>query len=205
MPARAAAILLALTLLVAGCAVVPPAPAGPPATLSIRGKITTAMLDQLALLVPPDAVPARAVVYLASGGGEFDTALEIAHWLERVPDSTAVVTRNCDSACVVIFAAARNRLVERDAVFGVHSPRCSDESLFGLPCRIFWEPWARGEFRARLAGASPRWAGHLDAQEPSAFTRAGTDFVRVTGAQLIDFGAAAPLTGTSLRAALAGE
>src|SRR5262245_46212186 len=139
MPARALPLLLALALLATGCAAVPPAPAGPPATLSIRGKITADMLDQLALLVPPDEIPPRAIVYLASGGGEFNTALKIARWLERVPDSTAVVTRVCDSACVVIFAAARNRLVQREAVFGVHRPQCSDESLFGLPCRLFWE------------------------------------------------------------------
>lgn len=209
-PLRPAAILLALSVLAAaGCAPVanPPsasAPEGPQATLSIRGKIKSEMLDQLALLAPQGGT-GRAVVYLASGGGEFQTALKIADWLEQIPDSTAVVTRVCDSACVVIFAAARTRLVDRDAVFGVHRPQCSEEGLLGLPCRLFWEPWARSEFHARVARISSRWAAHLDAQDPPAFARAGADFVRVTGAQLIAFGAAAPLTGATMRAALTGE
>jgi hypothetical protein len=214
---RTASLLLALTLIGAAVGCTPVSltpipttptsstPDNPPATLSIRGKIRSEMLDQLALLVPPGEPAGRAVVYLSSGGGEFHTALKIARWLESVPESTAVVTRVCDSACVVIFAAARTRLVDRDAVFGVHRPQCSTDGLLGLPCRVFWEPWARGEFHDRVARVSPRWAAYLDAQEPPAFARAGADFVRVTGAQLIGFGAAAPLTIATMRAALTGE
>ena len=197
-------LLIALALL-AGCAASGSAPEQPPATLSIRGKIKPALLDQLALLMPPDAPPRRVVVYLASGGGEFHTALKIAQWLERIPDSTAVVSRVCDSACLMIFAAARKRLVDGSAVFGVHSPQCTTDGLLGLSCRMFWEPWARGEFHDRVRHASPRWAAYLDAQEPPAFGRSGADLVHVTGAQLIGFGAASPLNGTTLRAALDGE
>jgi hypothetical protein len=201
---RLPSVLIALALL-GGCATSGSDPEPPPATLSIRGKIKPELLDQLALLVPPDAPPGRVVVYLASGGGEFHTALKIAQWLARIPDSTAVVSRVCDSACVVIFAAARKRLVDGGAVFGVHSPQCTTDGLLGLSCRMFWEPWARGEFHARVTHASPRWAAFLDAQDPPAFGRTGGDLVRVTGAQLIGFGAAAPLNGTTLRAALNGE
>src|SRR5690349_1751777 len=115
MPSRLLSLLIALALL-GGCVSSAGAPE-PPATLAIRGKITPALLDQLALLVPQDTPPNRAVVYLASSGGEFHTALKIAQWLERVPDSTAVVSRACDSACIVIFAAAHKRLVDGNAVF----------------------------------------------------------------------------------------
>ena len=103
-----------------------------------------------------------------------------------------MVSRVCDSACIVIFAAARKRLVDGNAVFGVHSPQCgTTEGLLGLSCRMFWEPWARGEFHARVTHVSPRWAAFLDAQAPPAFNRAGADLVRVTGTQLIAFGAEA--------------
>jgi hypothetical protein len=203
MARRLLPLLIALALL-GGCVSSAGEPE-PPATLSIRGKITPELLDQLALLVPQDAPPQRAIVYLSSGGGEFHTALKIAQWLERVPDSTAVVSRVCDSSCVVIFAAARKRLVDGNAVFGVHSPRCTIDGLLGLTCRAFWEPWARSEFHARVTHISPRWAAYLDAQEPPALAREGADLVRVTGSQLIAFGAAAPLNSVTLRAALNGE
>jgi len=122
-----------------------------------------------------------------------------------VPRSTAVVTRECDSACLIIFAAARERLVEGIAVFGAHSPECTEKGLLGLPCRIFWEPWARQELHDRVAHASPSWSAYLDAQEPPAFLRAGADLVRVSGDQLIGFGAAAKLTHGAMRAALASD
>lgn len=207
MPARPAPFLTALAVLgwLTGCTTVASVPDPAPATLSIRGKINADMLDQLHRLVPADGATGRAVVYLASGGGEFHTALKIARWLESVPDSTAVVSRVCDSACVVIFAAARTRLVDGNAVFGVHRPQCTTEGLPGLPCRIFWEPWARSEFQSRVARVSPRWAAYLDAQDPPAFERIGADSVRVTGAQLIAFGAATPLTTTAMKTALNRE
>jgi hypothetical protein len=172
---------------------------GPPAVLTLRGKISADMADQLADLVPSRG---RLTIHLASGGGDFGTALKIAHRLEVLPNSTAVVMRECDSACVIIFVAARERLVDRNAVFAVHRPQCTAPGLLGLPCRMFWEPWARREFRERIARVSRPWADYLDAQEPPAFARSGADSVRVTGNQLIAFGAATPLARGAMRTEL---
>ncbi len=183
---------LALTAATAACETVATVEEPPPTVLSIRGKIGAAMIDQFSTLMPNGA--GGAVVYLSSGGGDFETALQIARRLEALPRSTAVVTRSCDSACVLIFLAARERLVDRAAVISVHRPQCNEPGLLGLPCRLFWEPWARTEFHPRIARASPRWAAYLDSQDPPAFERSGIDFVRVTGEQLIAFGAAAPWT-----------
>jgi len=199
-PLRPFALLVAALL--TACASARPSPEGPPAHLSIHGTIQPRMIDQLAFLYPPDRLPGRVVVDLASGGGDFDTALRLARWLEQVPRSTAVVTRECDSACLIIFTAARERLVDRSAVFGAHAPTCALQDLPGLPCRLFWEPQARDELHDRVAAASPRWAEYLDTREPPAFERRGAELVRVTGDQLIAFGAATPLTRGALSAAL---
>jgi hypothetical protein len=178
---------------------------GPPVQLSIRGRITSEMVEQLAPLLPPHGAPPRVVVYLASGGGDFDAALAVARWLERVPRSTAVVTHECDSACLIIFAAAQERLVDGRAEFGAHGPECLTKGLLGLPCRIFWEPWARTELHDRIARASSPWIAYLDRQAPPAFDRSGADLVRVTGDQLIGFGAATKLTRGTMQATLTGE
>lgn len=205
---RALPIALTLALLgpVTACETASEAGAGlaeeQPVQLSIRGHITPKTLDQLGLLFSLESTPSRAVVYLASGGGDLDTALTIARWLERVPRSTAIVTRECDSACLVIFAAARERLVSGDAVFSAHGPECTAKGLLGLPCRLFWEPRVRDELHDRVARISPPWIDYLDGQTPPAFARRGADFVRVTGDQLIAFGAAAPLNRGTMRAAL---
>ena len=172
----------------------------PPTMMSIRGKIGAPMLAQFDHMLPNGA-PGGAVVYLASGGGDFATALKIAQRLEAMPSSTAVVTRGCDSACVLIFLAARERLVDPTAVVSVHGPQCTVSGVLGLPCRVFWEPWARREFHERIAKASPRWADYLDSQDPPAFERRGAEFVRVTGAQLIAFGVATPYSRAAVRLA----
>jgi hypothetical protein len=195
----------ALLALIGGCQSASTLEGTGPTVLSIRGKISSETGDRLERQIPTGAGGGRAVLYLASGGGDFETALRIAHRLEAMPHSTAVVTRECDSACVVIFIAARERLVDRDAILAVHRPLCVQEGLAGLPCRLFWEPWARSEFHARIARVSPRWADFLDRQDPPAFERAGADFVRVTGDQLIAFGAAAPLEPGTRHTALARE
>jgi hypothetical protein len=171
------------------------------ATLSLRGKIGAGMADQLAALMPRTRA-GRLTIHLASGGGDFGTALKMAQRLEALPHSTAIVTQECDSACVIIFVAARERLVDRDAVFAVHRPQCTAPGLRGLPCRVFWEPWASTEFHWRIARVSRPWADYLDAQEPPAFARRGADSVRVTGEQLIAFGAATALPPTPRHAAL---
>ena len=169
-----------------------------PAVVSIRGKIGAPMIGQFDHMLPNGA-PGGAVVYLASGGGDFAVALKIAQRLEALPSSTAVVTRGCESASVVIFLAAHQRLVAPTAVVSVHRPKCTADGVIGLPCRVFWEPWARREFHERIARVSPRWAEYLDSQDPPAFERSGAEFVRVTGAQLIAFGVAAPYTREALR------
>jgi len=206
--------MLAALAWLAGCAGAPPPTEvgadglvsdGAPVQLSIRGRITSQMVEQLAPLFPPHGAPPRAVVYLASGGGDFEAALAMARWLERVPRSTAVVTHECDSACLIIFAAAQERLVDSRAEFGAHGPECLTKGLLGLPCRIFWEPWARAELHDRIARASAPWITYLDQQAPPAFDRSGADLVRVTGDQLIGFGAATPLTHSTMQAALTGE
>jgi hypothetical protein len=210
---RFRSIVFALLAAVAGCTPTPPASDGSSdapsdgssVQLSISGRITPEMIDEMAPLFPPHGTPPRVVVFLASGGGDFGAALTMARWLENVPRSTAVVTSSCDSACLIIFAAAHERLVDRRAVFGAHGPECNPKGWFGLPCRIFWEPWARAELHDRVARASPSWIAYLDDQEPPAFQRSGADFVRVTGSQLIGFGAAAPLTRGTMQAALTGE
>ena len=203
---RARVLLTAAVLaLVAGCETT--ADLDPPvsASLSLRGRIDRETAAQFERLLPSDPIAGRAVIHLASGGGHFDSALKIARRLEAVPHSAAVVTRECDSACVLIFLAAHERLVERGAVFAVHRPQCTREGLAVLACRLFWEPWAKAEFHARIARVSPAWADYLDRQEPPAFAREGADAVRVTGAQLIGFGAAAPITRTAMRTALGGD
>ena len=194
-PARRLRLLLAAALIAlpTACQTAGDFDAAPPAELSLNGKIDAEMADQLAELVPAKPTPGRLTIHLSSGGGDFGAALKIAQRLEALPHSTAVVTRECDSACVIIFVAARERLVDRNAVFAVHRPQCTVPGLLGMPCRVFWEPWARGEFRARIARVSRPWADYLDGQEPPAFARSGADSVRVTGAQLIAFGAATPL------------
>jgi hypothetical protein len=201
-PRLIAALALAAT---AGCETTATTTAvvdAPPAVMTIRGKIGPTMIDQLDRMMP-ERPAGGAVVYLASGGGDFAAALKIAGRLEALPSSTVVVTRSCDSACVLIFLAARERLVDPAAVVSVHRPQCSVTGLLGLPCRVFWEPWARSEFHQRIARVSPRWADYLDSQDPPAFERSGADFVRVTGAQLIEFGVAAPYTRGALRTARA--
>ena len=210
---RFRSIVFALLAVVAGCAPAPPAsdassdaPSdGSSVQLSVSGRITPRMIDDMAPLFPPHGTPPRVVVFLASGGGDFGAALTMARWLENVPRSTAVVTSSCDSACLIIFASAHERLVDRRAVFGAHGPECNIKGWLGVPCRLFWEPWARAELHDRVARASPSWIAYLDDQEPPAFVRSGTDFVRVTGSQLIGFGAAAPLTRGTMQAALTGE
>ncbi|MBI3514274.1 MAG: hypothetical protein HY060_09465 [Proteobacteria bacterium] len=194
---------LALAAATASCETVATVDDAPPTMLSIRGKISAGMIDQFATLMPNGA--GGAVVHLASGGGDFDTALQIARRLEALPRSTAVVTRSCDSACVLIFLAARERLVAPAAVISVHRPQCIVSGLPGVLCGLFWEPWARAEFHARIARVSPPWAAYLDDQDPPAFARHGADFVRVTGAQLIAFGVASPYTREALSARLRGE
>jgi membrane-bound ClpP family serine protease len=198
-------LALAVTAGLAACAKAPPADDPPPAALSIRGPITPRTVDQLALLFRDERPPTKVVIQLSSGGGDFDTALRLARWIESVPRSTVVVTGACDSACLMIFAAARERLVGPHAEFGAHGPRCNADGLLGLPCRLFWEPWARRELHDYVARASRDWVHYLDAQTPPAFERSGTDFVHVTGADLIAFGAATSLTHSQLRAALEGE
>jgi len=194
----------ALAMLAGACQTVATVDQPEGAVLALRGPIRARTVDQLTRLVPTTPPDGRLVIALASGGGDFMSALEIAHRLEAIPHSTAVVTRECDSACVVIFAAARERLVARDAVFAVHRPVCTTAGLLGLPCRVFWEPWARREFHARIARVAPRWADYLDAQDPPAFARSGAAAVRVTGSQLIRFDAAAPLTRDAMHLALDG-
>ena len=198
---------LALVLMtwLAACAGTPPADDPPPAALSIHGPITRRTADQLALLFRDERMPTRVVVQLSSGGGDFDTALRLARWIEGVPRSTVVVTGACDSACLMIFAAARERLVGPHAEFGAHGPRCNADGLLGLPCRLFWEPWARRELHDYVARASRDWVRYLDAQAPPAFERSGADFVRVTATDLIAFGAATSLDRSQLRAALEGD
>jgi hypothetical protein len=191
-------IAAALIALATGCQGAGDFEPWPATVLSLHGKIDAEMADQMAALVPAGAAARGLTIHLASGGGDFSAALEIARRLAALPHSTALVTRECDSACVIIFVAARERRVDRDAVFAVHRPRCTAPGLFGLPCRVFWEPWARREFHARIARVSQPWADYLDGQQPPAFARSGADAVRVTGAQLIAFGAAVPLAATPL-------
>lgn len=61
------------------------------------------------------------IIVLSSSGGYVQGALDLAGIIEREHMSVAVVAGDsCNSACVILFAAASNRLVSATASIGVH-------------------------------------------------------------------------------------
>jgi ATP-dependent protease ClpP protease subunit len=72
-----------------------------------------------------DAAPEARVVVLDSPGGYIEEAKWIAWQIEQRGMDT-LVTRECASACVDIFASGRRRTMYADAVVGLHSASGGD-------------------------------------------------------------------------------
>lgn len=69
------------------------------------------------------------IVFLSSNGGSVGAALNMATLIEKLGTTAAVAPDNqCESACVLLFAAASRRLVSHRAMIGVHQARDQQDS-----------------------------------------------------------------------------
>lgn len=117
-------------------------------TLRIDGRIESHIYDFLSRL--PDG--AIETVELNSFGGSFDWALLIAERLRAMDVNTSLRSgKVCASACVMLFAAGRERVADADTWIGIHDTRlnaaqrvhlanaCSD--IEAPKCRDYVSQW----------------------------------------------------------------
>ncbi|MCI0378087.1 MAG: ATP-dependent Clp protease proteolytic subunit [Gemmataceae bacterium] len=128
----------------------------------------------------------ECVFYIDSSGGSVYGALAVAALLRhRKLNATAVVLGECSSACIMIFAACKKRLVTRHSTFLFHRMRWQSDKRVG-------------------SGEATLWARHFEDMEKELdamqerLLGAGIDEVRqwiaagqyVTGAQIVAAGLA---------------
>jgi hypothetical protein len=89
------------------------------AEAEIRGALDFGVSDAFEALL--DRAPAVRVVHLNSGGGRLAEARRLAGLIEGRGLVTYVATE-CQSACVVAFAAGTERWLSPEAVIGLHRP-----------------------------------------------------------------------------------
>ncbi|MEK0084963.1 hypothetical protein [Benzoatithermus flavus] len=137
--------------------------------LVLEGRITPATLPRFAavlaaaVLLDPDG---RTVLELDSHGGNLDAALLMRRLVLLAGRLTGIETRvgagrSCQSACVVLFAAAPERAAAASALFMFHAPTFAGEADPGFASRI--AVTAEGSYLRALAAADPHLVRALEA------------------------------------------
>jgi hypothetical protein len=91
--------------------------------IELRGAIEDGDLERLRVIAQPARQKAGPVIGLTlnSRGGEIVEADRISQFVAQKTWDVAVGSRNvCASACFLIFAAGRRKLVHEDAFVGIH-------------------------------------------------------------------------------------
>jgi hypothetical protein len=125
-------------------------------------------------------------------GGRADATLQIVELAKAQANVTAIVRDGhfCLSSCILIWAAAQERLAEPDAIFGFHGASCFPP--VDLKCAMFSRFTFTHMMQAAARQTSPTLAQFLDTRSPPAFDRSGHDAVFLSGTDMVFFGAAAP-------------
>lgn len=92
-----------------------------PATkvLSVSGIIGPGLADRIieSMTVHPDI----RTIKIDSPGGLVDEGMAIARYLETVPESTVIASGTCNSACVLVLVAGKNRISDWNMKIGFHA------------------------------------------------------------------------------------